>query len=638
MEDVNLESTEVRCELPTSVGHNSPACSAQSSPYSSNISESEIDISSLSRHSSCSSLNQQNALSLPAVTTYATSPNLLSNGGCRSVSRTYNNGRVEQDGATRSRLSCAPDSASDEDITADDSSSNSFGTHFRFERQIAVEQSGSRLRSLNGGTGSGNEPERKTSLPRTFTPSPTVSGRSSPACHPVPSHSRVANIRRESSYSIESELAHERLMQFAQQVSLGFDDFSIGSGAERKRTHSLSEPISVLTNAFIPHSCSPSPTRSVDIQKQCYSPSTQQVVRNNITYSPSPSPTPSPTRLTMRSLSPIAVRQVIKRRYTGSAGCEVDSDQRSTRMAKRLCQQPHIISRGCVSPLALENPGTSSESTIKSPELANPFSFPFPPRLLVDPAIEVKMPPPPMEIDVDEDSLSEQGTGSEEGIITNDEYALNSSGTATKVRQLQLPEFTDPVIVVGGGLAGLSASLQAIREGASVILVEGERDVGGNSQKASSGIAACNTDAQHARQINDSVELFYSDTMSAGDHENDHVLVDQLVRHSPSAVQFLIDHGVDLSDINLCGGHSVKRVHWIPQPKEGKPVAVGFSIIKALKEKLRMHEKNSPEKVRPCSFGTIKVLKFENIFGAHTTGNGSSWAGYMERSCDRRTY
>ncbi|CAG9535718.1 unnamed protein product [Cercopithifilaria johnstoni] len=411
MGDVNIESTEVRCELPTSASHNSPVCSAQSSPYSSNISESEIDISSLSRHSSCSSLNQQNALSLPAVTTNSTSPNLILNGGCRSISKTYNNGRVEQDGAARTRLSCIPDSASDEDITAEDSSNNSFGAHFRFERQNTVEQSGIKLRSVNGVTRSGNEPERKTSLPRTFTPSPSVSGRSSPACHPVPSHSRVANIRRESNCSIESELAHERLMQFAQQVSLGFDDFSIGDSAERKRTHSLSEPISVLTNAFIPHSCSPSPTRSVDIQKQCYSPSTQQVVRNNITYSPSPSPTPSPTRLTMRSLSPIAVRQVIKRRYTSSAGCELDSDQRATRIAKRLCQQSHVISRGCVSPLALENSASSSESAIKSPELANPFSFPFP-RLLVDPAIEVKISSPPMELDDDEDSVSEQRTGS----------------------------------------------------------------------------------------------------------------------------------------------------------------------------------------------------------------------------------
>uniref|UniRef100_A0A1I7VQ66 FAD_binding_2 domain-containing protein n=1 Tax=Loa loa TaxID=7209 RepID=A0A1I7VQ66_LOALO len=183
-----------------------------------------------------------------------------------------------------------------------------------------------------------------------------------------------------------------------------------------------------------------------------------------------------------------------------------------------------------------------------------------------------------------------------ERIIAGGDYALNSSGTTSNVRELQLPEFTDPVIIVGGGLAGLSATLQAIHDGANVILIEGEKDLGGNSQKASSGVAACNTEAQRVRQVIDSPELFYSDTMSAGDRENDHVLVDQLVRHSPTAIQFLIDHGVDLSDVNLCGGHSVKRVHWIPQPKEGKPVAVGFSIIKALKEKLRMHEKDYPEK------------------------------------------
>ncbi|KAM3727606.1 NADH:fumarate oxidoreductase [Dirofilaria immitis] len=185
-----------------------------------------------------------------------------------------------------------------------------------------------------------------------------------------------------------------------------------------------------------------------------------------------------------------------------------------------------------------------------------------------------------------------------EEMIAGNDNTLNSSGTATNIRQLQLPEFTDPVIVVGGGLAGLSAALQAIHEGANVILIEGEKDLGGNSQKASSGVAACNTEAQRIKQINDSRELFYSDTMSAGDHENDHILVDQLVRHSADAIQFLIDHGVDLSDVNLCGGHSVKRVHWIPQPKEGKPVAVGFSIIKALKEELRKHEKEHPEKVQ----------------------------------------
>ncbi|CAI2357416.1 unnamed protein product [Caenorhabditis sp. 36 PRJEB53466] len=145
---------------------------------------------------------------------------------------------------------------------------------------------------------------------------------------------RIANIRRESSCSVDSEAAHERLIKASQVVSSGFDDMAIEPERSpnsdfRRRTPSFStvvgEPISVVTNAFIPHSCSPSPTRlPADLIKQCYSPSTQQMVRPNISYSPSPRPSPaqSPTRHAKlkfgRSVSPICrnPRQPIKRKIT----------------------------------------------------------------------------------------------------------------------------------------------------------------------------------------------------------------------------------------------------------------------------------------------------------------------------------
>jgi aspartate oxidase len=50
--------------------------------------------------------------------------------------------------------------------------------------------------------------------------------------------------------------------------------------------------------------------------------------------------------------------------------------------------------------------------------------------------------------------------------------------------------------------------------------------------------------------------------MSAGDRENDPALVDVLVHNSAAAIEFLVEKGVDLSAINLCGGHSVPRTHW----------------------------------------------------------------------------
>nr|CAD2182770.1 unnamed protein product [Meloidogyne enterolobii] len=140
---------------------------------------------------------------------------------------------------------------------------------------------------------------------------------------PMLTRGRVASIRRESDCSTENEAAHEKLIKTSQQVSLGFEDFCLDDKLfeERKRAKSLTEPISVFTNAFLPQSSSPSPTRNVvdSLQKQCYSPSTQQVVRANISYSPIPSPTtPVSPYNRMRSMSPIAVRQVSKRRYTAS--------------------------------------------------------------------------------------------------------------------------------------------------------------------------------------------------------------------------------------------------------------------------------------------------------------------------------
>ena len=44
------------------------------------------------------------------------------------------------------------------------------------------------------------------------------------------------------------------------------------------------------------------------------------------------------------------------------------------------------------------------------------------------------------------------------------------------------------VVIVGGGLAGMAATLEALQAGASkVVLVDKEADLGGNSAKASSG-------------------------------------------------------------------------------------------------------------------------------------------------------
>jgi succinate dehydrogenase/fumarate reductase flavoprotein subunit len=71
---------------------------------------------------------------------------------------------------------------------------------------------------------------------------------------------------------------------------------------------------------------------------------------------------------------------------------------------------------------------------------------------------------------------------------------------------------------------------RALEAGAKkVVLVDKETNLGGNSAKASSGINGCETKVQKKLGIVDKIELFYSDTMAAGDRENDPILVDILV-------------------------------------------------------------------------------------------------------------
>ncbi|RSL85144.1 hypothetical protein CEP52_016231 [Fusarium oligoseptatum] len=127
-----------------------------------------------------------------------------------------------------------------------------------------------------------------------------------------------------------------------------------------------------------------------------------------------------------------------------------------------------------------------------------------------------------------------------------------------------------PVIVVGSGLAGLSASYEALQRGApSVHLLDRAPKPGGNSIKASSGINGAGTKYQKAAGV-ESDTLFYSDTVrSAGsrfglaqppvDRES---LITKLTGESAAAVKWLVDEiGVDLSVVAPLGGHSLARTH-----------------------------------------------------------------------------
>ena len=80
------------------------------------------------------------------------------------------------------------------------------------------------------------------------------------------------------------------------------------------------------------------------------------------------------------------------------------------------------------------------------------------------------------------------------------------------------------VIVVGGGLAGLTAAHTVIESGCSVLLLEKNSFCGGNSTKATSGINGALTTTQAQNGIKDSIESFEKDVaLSASRGQSDKI-------------------------------------------------------------------------------------------------------------------
>eukprot|EP00421_Protoceratium_reticulatum_P018281 CAMPEP_0168389826 /NCGR_PEP_ID=MMETSP0228-20121227/17160_1 /TAXON_ID=133427 /ORGANISM="Protoceratium reticulatum, Strain CCCM 535 (=CCMP 1889)" /LENGTH=97 /DNA_ID=CAMNT_0008403103 /DNA_START=77 /DNA_END=367 /DNA_ORIENTATION=- len=80
-------------------------------------------------------------------------------------------------------------------------------------------------------------------------------------------------------------------------------------------------------------------------------------------------------------------------------------------------------------------------------------------------------------------------------------------------------------IVVGGGLAGMSAANTVLENGGKVVLLDKSSFCGGNSTKATSGINGAATKTQKKNGIEDSIELFTSDTLKGGAKRPDVVKV-----------------------------------------------------------------------------------------------------------------
>ena len=149
------------------------------------------------------------------------------------------------------------------------------------------------------------------------------------------------------------------------------------------------------------------------------------------------------------------------------------------------------------------------------------------------------------------------------------------------------------VVVVGGGCTGLPAAIRAAEDGASVILVEANFDVGGHAIVSGGNIAVGGgTSAQKKAGIPDSPDLVFSDltdwsvVQSNGfpDYRyNDREIIRAFADMSAPAYEWLVAHGVifvdrapDAQGGNSVGNSAPREMHcaamsWA-QVQSGKPV------------------------------------------------------------------
>lgn len=123
-------------------------------------------------------------------------------------------------------------------------------------------------------------------------------------------------------------------------------------------------------------------------------------------------------------------------------------------------------------------------------------------------------------------------------------------------------EQTYDVVVIGAGGAGFSAAIAAADGGASVVILEQENKVGGNTAWSGAGFDVPNNWVQEAQGIEDSVELYKEDTMRGGDYTNIEPLVDVFVTRALPTAEWLRDFvGVEIMDDfqKHFGGHTVAR-------------------------------------------------------------------------------
>ena len=117
------------------------------------------------------------------------------------------------------------------------------------------------------------------------------------------------------------------------------------------------------------------------------------------------------------------------------------------------------------------------------------------------------------------------------------------------------------VLVVGAGISGLSAALEAARGGAAVTVIEMSSVFGGHAVMSEGGVSMVGTPLQHSTGVQDSAELAYKDFMHWGEDVSEEWVRYYVNNSRHEVYDWLRDMGVVFYRLSQPAGNSVPRFH-----------------------------------------------------------------------------
>ncbi|MFQ5635586.1 MAG: FAD-dependent oxidoreductase [Gammaproteobacteria bacterium] len=134
------------------------------------------------------------------------------------------------------------------------------------------------------------------------------------------------------------------------------------------------------------------------------------------------------------------------------------------------------------------------------------------------------------------------------------------------------------VLVIGAGIAGLSAALEAARAGRSVLVIDMLSVFGGHAIISTGGLSIVDTPLQRRRGIEDSPDLAFADFMAWGE-DNNEAWVRYYVDHSREEIyDWLTELGAAFTAAVPPPGNSVPRYHFV----RGQGLGLVMPIYRAL--------------------------------------------------------